>query len=557
MKRGSPEQMFEDDDERLDDDCMASRRDERIPSAIPESRWFGDDQAARETAAAAEDDGEAASNDSVRAYLRKMGSVPLLTREGEVEIARRIENGERRIRRVLVDSRLAMDEILSSGETLSRRSGGIAAAAHRVDESEAGLDGNRHDERVRRALARLRRLRERLRQVEARKIATVGERKKPGNPSAAIKRQMLAVLRDIHLGKKQLDGIVARMKALASYMESARREIAECERPAGLPRPRLIDDAVRRMRRAEEETGMTWERLRAAVQDLQESERQVERAKASMVEANLRLVVSVAKKYSGGGLQFVDLIQEGNIGLMKAVDRFEYRRGCKFSTYAIWWIRQAIARAIADQARTIRIPVHMIETINKVMRTSRHLTQELGREATPDEIARTMGLPPEKVRRILVSAKQPISLEAPVGARAESRATDLVEDHRIVAPDRAVIVKDLVAKSRKSLTTLAPREKKVLRMRFGVSEDSPCSMQRVGQDFDVARERIRQIEARALLKLGYPRRPRTAPAVAATPPQPRRTGEGGTPGRAMGATPVLRPGDAIPGLRARTPSRAG
>ena len=269
---------------------------------------------------------------------------------------------------------------------------------------------------------------------------------------------------------------------------------------------RQLAFGMRKLRRVEMESGMPTEELKALSAEIVIGERNAEKAKSELVEANLRLVVSIAKKYTNRGLQFLDLIQEGNIGLMKAVDKFEYKRGYKFSTYATWWIRQAITRAIADQARTIRIPVHMIETINKLIRTSRYLVQEIGREPTPEEIAEKMDLPLDKVRKVLKIAKEPISLETPIGEEEDSHLGDFIEDKGAVSPSDAVINLSLQEQTRKVLSTLTPREEKVLRMRFGIGEKSDHTLEEVGQDFEVTRERIRQIEAKALRKLRHPSR---------------------------------------------------
>jgi RNA polymerase primary sigma factor len=497
--------MIEHDEERLDDDCASIGGNEDIPRAAPESHPTGNEESSEEATCDA-DASDAKTDDPVRMYLRSIGSVPLLTREGEVELARRMEDGERRILQAVVDSPVAVDEILSLGDQLPRRARRRKSVAQQGDTHEAELEESRRAEQVHQASEQVRRLGKELRQVQKEKHTTEATRQKHGRRVAAIKQRMITVLRNIRLDKHQIDGIVARLQGLASRMASARREIGECEQRAGLP-----------------EAGMTEEALRVALQEIQAGARQIEQAKVRMVKANLRLVVSVAKKYPGHGLQLLDRIQEGNIGLIKAVDRFEYQRGCKFSTYATWWIRQAISRGIADQARTIRIPVHMIETINRFTRTSQHLAQKLGREAHPEEIAQAMRLPLDKVRRLLTIGKQPVSLDPAIAANGGLRASDSVADERNVSAVDAVMRKDLVEKSLKMLVTLPSRQEKILRMRFGVSEKPDCALERVGQDFAVACERIRQIEAKALRKLRYPQRPRT-PGHEGAPPGPVQNG---------------------------------
>ncbi|MCZ7683914.1 MAG: RNA polymerase sigma factor RpoD [Sandaracinaceae bacterium] len=490
--------------------------------------------------AAAEDGLYTKSNDPVRMYLRKMGSVSLLTREGEVEIARRIEQGENKIFEVILNSRVGVNEIIEIGERLKRGKLRPKDVVKEREEETLSEDDQR---------ARIVKLIEKVKRLESSSAKITGDTASKGNTAkrAALrqiesnKRERIEALRELQLNKKTIDKVVSTIKGYIRRVERAEVTIAECERRAGEEDEKgvrrllkdmqaspvvakraekklgltadevksLIDaitEARRQIKKVEEEMGQPVDNLRATYKELHLGERQSERAKAELVEANLRLVVSIAKKYTNRGLQFLDLIQEGNIGLMKAVDKFEYRRGYKFSTYATWWIRQAITRAIADQARTIRIPVHMIETINKLIRTSRYLVQELGREPTPEEIAEKMEMPLDKVRKVLKIAKEPISLETPIGEEEDSHLGDFIEDKSVVSPIEAVINNNLEEQTRRVLKTLTPREEKVLRMRFGIGEKSDHTLEEVGQDFEVTRERIRQIEAKALRKLRHPSR---------------------------------------------------
>ncbi len=488
------------------------------------------------------------TDDPVRLYLKEMGSVALLSREGEIEIAKRIEEGKRDIAMAVYGLPMTIEFVLSLRDKLKTGKISVRELVPVVEEEFEQEVEEQDDEELRQ------------RTIEAlsavRKPSTVLKalyrkyRGTSGNPTKVrrlkqqmddARRQVVDKVESVNLHASLKEGMVQRVRELAQGIRGGEREISQSQRRLGVPgeaglellkrlgrgrrdflavrrKTGLTEEALQdvkkvyqnarsRIRRLEtEEALVSADEIKEAVRQLDLAEERVKRGKAELVEANLRLVVSIAKKYTNRGLQFLDLIQEGNIGLMKAVDKFEYKRGYKFSTYATWWIRQAITRAIADQARTIRIPVHMIETINKLIRTSRHLVQKLGREPLPEEIAERMELPLDKVRKILKIAREPISLETPIGEEEDSHLGDFIEDKKAVSPLEAAIRYDLQRQINSALETLTPREEKVLRKRFGIGEATDHTLEEVGQDFEVTRERIRQIEAKALRKLRHPSR---------------------------------------------------
>ena len=490
------------------------------------------------------------TDDPVRLYLKEMGSVALLSREGEIEIAKRIEEGKKDIASVIygmpmtIEFVLALYDQLKNGTIDVREIVPIVETEEEFEEEQIQRDYEELRVKTLEGLNSVRKISTSLKslyEVARHANSDPAKQKKIKKQIDTIRDQVVEKMESVNLHGVLKDRMVQRVRELAIQIRTAEREIVSCQRRLGISGEagaealkklcrerkdflavkrktscseealneikKVYQAAKGRIRQLEtEEALVSAEEIKDAVKHLDVAEEKVKRGKAELVEANLRLVVSIAKKYTNRGLQFLDLIQEGNIGLMKAVDKFEYKRGYKFSTYATWWIRQAITRAIADQARTIRIPVHMIETINKLIRTSRHLVQKLGREPTPEEIAERMDLPLDKVRKILKIAREPISLETPIGEEEDSHLGDFIEDKKAVSPLEAAIRYDLQRQINSALETLTPREEKVLRKRFGIGEATDHTLEEVGQDFEVTRERIRQIEAKALRKLRHPSR---------------------------------------------------
>ncbi len=481
------------------------------------------------------------AKDPVLIYLKEIRSFPLLTREGEVEIAKRIESGQQEVLSLVLNCPIAIKEVTNLGNALHAGKTTIKEVTNEIDDEEASVEEEQiQKKKVLNLINKIQRGEERIQILRAELRLRNKEVPKKRIQEKILKKRtkIFDALKRINLRGKQINRIVQKLQQWDIRMEKAQKELKQYEKDLRISiqearnslrgtrkkaikkgslfpvkvglrlkdleeMDRIARNVKRKVGRMEVECGLSSDQIKEALKAIENGEAKAKEAKNEMVKANLRLVISIARRYLNRGLQFLDLIQEGNIGLMKAVDKFEYKRGYKFGTYATWWIRQAMTRAIADQARTIRLPVHVIEIINKLNRTSRSLVRENGREPTLDEIAERMGMSPDKVQKILKSIKKPVSLETPIGEEEDSRLGDLIEDKEVISPQEAAINSNMAKQVQKVLSTLTEREEKILRMRFGIEEKKNHTLEEVGQDFDLSRERIRQIEEKALRKLKH------------------------------------------------------